>query len=126
MSAGALAGCQHGTCGQCRRGVVWVRLDTGGKMPIDPAVDEAGTVAAYRDHTGAAVGYVLKKDQAPDRGHSRYVTHFATCIARQPKPAPAARASSAVPDNVVPLSEYRARAGGHRGGLGLPGARRGR
>jgi hypothetical protein len=67
------------TCGRCPAQVLWARLPSGKTMPLDPAPDPAGTVAAYRDGLGAWRAHVLTDGERPAPFEKRYVTHFATC-----------------------------------------------
>ena len=66
-------------CRHCSGPILWVTLDTGKRMPVDPEPDDEGTVAAHRDHRGDWVGHVLTADQRTAGYEQRFVTHFATC-----------------------------------------------
>lgn len=79
-------------CRECGRPIVFVRMTTGGKLlPVEAAPDEDGNVVAKRV-AGNLHGHVLKKDEEPPHGFTRYLAHYAICAAlmsrrrRAPKP----------------------------------------
>lgn len=75
-------------CRGCHDPIRFVRLDTSGKaLPVNPAPDPAGNVAACM--TGGALhGFVISKDRRPGVGHAlRFTAHHATCSAIDRRPA---------------------------------------
>lgn len=111
-----------GVCNLCRGRVIWARMDSGKRMPVDPAPADDGTVAIARDVTGATVGRVLRKDEQPDTWEAVHMTHFATCprylqqqaekaarkTAQQPEPQTPGAPTQ--PAGVTVLDDYRRRA----------------
>lgn len=84
------------TCRKCGETIIFVITPGAKLMPVDAAVDEAGTVACRRDANGQWIGRVLRKGEIPDRMERLHVTHFASC-----KP-PAAIPTKPV-GNVIPF-----------------------
>lgn len=66
-------------CRACPAPVWWVRTQAGKPMPLDPEPVADGNVQLV-----AGLAHVLHKDEPPRPG-ARYVSHFATCPARQRK-----------------------------------------
>lgn len=107
-----------GACRECNATVYWVRLDSGKRMPVELAEDEAGTVAVLRDVQGGHCGHVLRKGELLSAGERLHMSHFAVCPTRAAKATrtAAAKASGAptpqqpsapLPANVVGLDNYR-------------------
>jgi hypothetical protein len=62
------------TCG-CGRTIVWGKLPSGGKVPLDPVAP------VYRIAPGDGVAYRVngKAAPVPNDGGTYFVSHFATC-----------------------------------------------
>ena len=50
-------------CTGCSERIVWARTPLNKSMPLDPAPDADGNVAAYRDGTGRWRARVLLRDE---------------------------------------------------------------
>ena len=77
-------------CDKCHAPVLWALTPLNKRMPLNPAPDPGGNVAAYRDGTGRLRCRVLRKDEQPAGYERRYMPHFATCPAcakERPQPA---------------------------------------
>lgn len=73
-------------CRGCQEPIRFVRLDTGKLIPVNPAPNPAGNVAA-RLSGGRLYGFVISRDKQPGLGHSlRFTPHYATCEAAGRKP----------------------------------------
>lgn len=64
------------TCRSCGAPLLWVRMESGKRMPLDSVPDPLGNICALMDRdTGQHVGwYARDLDKA-----QRYRSHFATC-----------------------------------------------
>lgn len=65
----------------CARTILWAKTELARPMPLDPEPNEAGNVAAYKNHAGNWYARVLRKDEQPYPYEARYMPHFATCTA---------------------------------------------
>lgn len=80
-------------CRDCQDPIRFVKLDSGKALPVNPAPNPEGNVAAHL-FGGRLIGFVISKDKRPGVGDPlRFTAHHATCsaIARKkakPKPAP--------------------------------------
>lgn len=72
-----------GKCRRCEAQILFVRLDTGRSIPVEPIPDPTGNVAARRD-AGFLVGHVVAKDHPVEDGQQLYRTHFAACDPDKP------------------------------------------
>lgn len=89
-------------CARCSARVVFVRLDTGKAMPIDPTPSLDGTVAVMRNPAGNLIGRVVSKALPLMPYEQLHVTHFASCRAASPADRRAAGST-----NVIDLSAAR-------------------
>lgn len=66
----------HSFCKSCGKPVMWVKMDSGKPMPLDPTPTPLGNICAMLDRdTGEHVGWYSRDvDKA-----QRYKSHFATC-----------------------------------------------
>lgn len=72
-------------CNACHDPIRFVKLDTGKALPVNPAPNPAGNVAA-KLRGGRLVGFVISRDRRPGPLDSfRFTAHHATCEARKPK-----------------------------------------
>lgn len=66
-------------CRQCGEPIVFVKLDTGSTMPVNPIPNPDGNVAA-RLQGRTLVGFVVSRDRLPGGSYPiRLTPHFATC-----------------------------------------------
>lgn len=70
-------------CRRCEAQMLFVRLDTGRSIPVDPIPDPTGNVAARRDGRGL-VGHVVSKDHPVEDGQQLYRPHIAACDPDKP------------------------------------------
>jgi len=73
-------------CNNCHATILFVRLDTGKAIPVDPiAYPDRGNVAARRNSTGDLVGYVISREKPLLDEYQRYMPHFKTCKPDKPR-----------------------------------------
>lgn len=71
-------------CDRCDGMIVFVKLDTGGTMPVDPVPVPDGNVAAKRWPDKKLRGHVISAARPLDDGQQRYRPHFASCEPTEP------------------------------------------
>lgn len=79
-------------CRDCHDPIRFVKLDSGKALPVNPAPNPAGNVAAHL-FGSRLIGFVISRDRRPGPGDTfRFTAHAATCEAidrkTKPKPAP--------------------------------------
>jgi hypothetical protein len=65
-------------CHYCNAQVLWVVLDTGARMPVEPIATPKGNVAVLRTSAGL-VGYVIARHKPLSEGYDTYMPHKAVC-----------------------------------------------
>lgn len=71
-----------GKCSRCGYPVLWVELlGTGKKIPVNPGIDDLGTVVA-QPIAGVLRGRIRRRGDKIPAGHDLYLVHFATCPVR--------------------------------------------
>lgn len=76
------------TCRSCGRPILFVRLDTGNAMPVDPGRNRLGNVAVRQSRKGGLVGRVITTEDPRTGEEVLMMPHFATCRPRTTKPKP--------------------------------------
>lgn len=76
-------------CKACGAYMLWVKLDSGKPIPVDPdpLPDDRGAVAAKTLDSGVLVGYVRSQRRPLKAGYWTYTPHHSTCPNWKPRPA---------------------------------------
>ena len=74
-------------CMYCHALIVFVKLDTGRPIPVEPVpYPDKGNVAAIRNkRTGVLTGYVISQTKPLLDGYERFMPHRATCHPEKPR-----------------------------------------
>lgn len=76
-------------CRRCPASIVFVAMDSGKLMPVDPLPDELGNVVCTRDELGRYLhGQVIPAGLPVPDGYVRFMPHFATCARPEDRSVP--------------------------------------
>ena len=82
-------------CRYCHGTIIFVRLDSGKPIPVEPIPSpDKGNVAAQRLPSGRLTGYVISRDKPLREGFERYLPHQANCKPDKPRATATKRAAS--------------------------------
>ena len=74
------------TCRDCFATILFVKLDTGRPIPVDPIpLPDKGNVAASKTPSGKLVGHVISRTKPLQDHQERYMPHHASCKPERPK-----------------------------------------
>lgn len=95
------------SCRFCEARILFVRLDTGKAIPVNPIPDPGGNVAADWQGT-ALVGFVLSREKPLREGFHTYRPHKADCHPDKPRvPRPDSLFDTAGPEPTSATSPRR-------------------